>query len=112
MIAIIWLAFSIFVAAGLHPALPDSQRYRWLLAGGSFTSALVLLILFFLLRSRNKIGYYLTISFLLFLAILTVLDDIGLIDLIVLVITIFPIILLIHDRTWYLNQSTKNINQG
>jgi hypothetical protein len=100
--AIIWLAFSIIVATGMHPALPDSAFYKWFLAISAFLSAVFLFLLFFLLNKKTKIAYILTIAFLTLIVLLTIMDDLGIIDLIVLLITITPIILLIKGRKWYL----------
>ncbi len=100
--AIIWSAFSIIVATGMHHALPDSEFYKWFLAISAFLSAVFLFLLFFLLRKKTKIAYFLTIAFLILIVLLTIMDDLGIIDLIVLLITITPIILLIKSRKWYL----------
>ena len=97
--------FSVIVVSGLHPALPDSEIYRWVMAGLSFLSSVFLFILFFLLRSRNKIAFFLTVGFLLFIALLTIMDDLGIIDFVVLLITVLPIVLLIKDRKWFLKNS-------
>ena len=104
MCALIWLAFSIIVAAGFHPALPDSEIYRWIMAGLSFLSAGFLLILFFLLRCRNKIAYFLSVGFLLFIVLLTIMDDFGLSDFIIVMITLTPIVLLIKNHQWFLKK--------
>ncbi len=101
MIAFFWLGFSLIVATGLHPAIPDSQLYQWILAGLSFLTAAFLFLLFLLLKAKNKMAYFLTISFLTFIAILTILDDLGVIDFLVLIITLLPVILLLKDRKWY-----------
>jgi hypothetical protein len=101
VIAIFWFGFSIIVASGLHPALPDSQLYQWIMAGLAFLTAVFLLIQFFLLKAKNKLAFYLAIAFLIFLAILTIMDDLGLIDFLVLIVTLLPVILLIKDRKWY-----------
>jgi hypothetical protein len=101
--AIIWLLFSIVVAAGLHPALPDSVIYQWIMAGLSLLASGFLFIMFFLLRKKIRAAFFLTIAFLVFLAVLTIADDLGLIDLIVLLITLTPIVLLIRDRKNFLS---------
>lgn len=101
VIAIFWFGFSIIVATGLHPALPDSQLYQWIMAGLAFLTSAFLFLQFFLLKAKNKFAYYLTIAFLIFLAILTIMDDLGLIDVLVLIVTLLPVILLIKDRKWY-----------
>jgi len=101
VIAGFWLGFSIIVTTGLHPALPDSQLYRWIMAGLAFVTAVFLVVQFFLLKAKNKVAYFLTIAFLTFLAIMTIMDDLGVIDFLVLIVTLLPIILLLKDRKWY-----------
>ncbi|PKO05030.1 MAG: hypothetical protein CVU41_14055 [Chloroflexi bacterium HGW-Chloroflexi-3] len=104
---IIWLAFSIIVATGIHPALPDSELYKWFLAISAFISAAFLLLLYFLLKKRTKIAFFLAITFLFFIAVLTVIDDLGWIGFIVLYITLFPMILLIKNRKWFLKTNSS-----
>ena len=101
VIAFFWLGFSIIVATSLHPAIPDSKLYQWILAGLAFLTAAFLFLLFFLLKAKNKVAYFLTIAFLTIMAIMTIMDDLGVIDFLSLFITIFPIVLLIKDRKWY-----------
>ena len=101
MIALFWLAFSIIVATGLHPALPDSQLYQWIMAGLAFLTAAFLLIQFFLLKAKKKFAYIVTVAFLTFVAILTIMDDLGLIDFVVLLVTLLPVVLLLKNRKWY-----------
>jgi lysylphosphatidylglycerol synthetase-like protein (DUF2156 family) len=103
--AIIWLAFSIIVATGMHPALPDSVFYKWFLAISAFVSAAFLLLLNFLLKNQSKIAFFLTSTFLFFIALLTIMDDLGWIDLLVLVVTLIPVVILIKERKWFLRNS-------
>lgn len=105
--AIIWLAFSIIVATGMHTAIPDSEFYRWLMATLSLLSAAFLLLLYFMLKVRLKIDFLLSIVFLIFIALLTIMDDMGWIDFIVLAITLFPVVLLIKQRNWFLKTETS-----
>lgn len=101
LVALFWLGFSIIVATGLHPALPDFQLYQWILAGLAFLTSAFLFLLFILLKSKNKFAFFLAITFLTFLAIMTIMDDLGVIDIVVLLVTILPLILLLKDRKWY-----------
>jgi len=103
--AIIWLVFSIIVATGMHPALPDSEFYKWFLAISAFLSAAFLLLLYFLLKTRTKIAFFLTIAFLILIALLTIMDDLGWIDFLVLVVTLIPVVILIKERKWFLQKS-------
>lgn len=98
----IWFVFAIIVASGLHPALPDSVVYQWIMAGLAFLTAFFLLTMYFLLRKKIRVAFFLTIAFLVFLAILTLADDVGWIDLVVLLITLTPVFLLLKDRKWFL----------
>lgn len=100
--AIIWLTYSLIVATGNHPALPDSVFYKWFLAISAFFSSTFLFLLHFLLKKKTKFAYFLTIAFLILIVLLTVIDDLGIIDMIVLFITITPIILLIKNRKWFI----------
>ena len=105
--SIIWLVFSIIVAFGMHPALPDSELYKWYLAISAFLSATFLLLLYILLKTRTKIAFFLTIAFLILIALLTIMDDLGWIDFIVLAVTLFPVVLLIKNRNWFLKTETS-----
>ncbi len=98
----IWFAFSIIVASGLHPAMPDSIAYQWIMAGLSFLTGVFLLTMYFLLRKKIRVAFFLTIAFLVFLALLTIADDVGWVDFIVLLITLTPVFLLLKDRKWFL----------
>lgn len=95
MNSIIWLLFALIVITGIHPALPDSVVYKWVLAIFSFLSGVFLMVLFVFLRTKNKYAYYLTIALLVLIATLTIMDDLGVIDFIVFTITLLPVILLI-----------------
>ncbi len=101
VISIFSFGFSVIVASGFHPALPDSQLYQWIMAGLAFLTAVFLLIQLFLLKAKIKLAYFFIIAFLIFLAILTIMDDLGVIDFLVLLVTLLPVILLIKDRKWY-----------
>lgn len=74
----------------------------------SFLSGTFLLVLFVLLRTKNKYAYYLTIAFLVLIATLTIMDDLGVIDFIVLIITLLPVILLIKIRKWCLHNPVNS----
>jgi peptidoglycan/LPS O-acetylase OafA/YrhL len=110
--ALIWLAFAIIVAAGLHPSIPKENLVRWTMAILAFLVAGVLSILWFFLRKRSKVAYYLTLVLLLFISLLTVFDEFGLSDLIYLIIAIVPLVLLIKDQAWYLQRETRPPQAG
>lgn len=101
--AIIWLAFGAVVALGAHPALPEGELVRWLLAGGALVGALVLgtLILFL---ERNPLAFYLILGMLVLVAVMTVFDQFGYVDLAFLILTVLPITLLLWNRRSYLGE--------
>jgi hypothetical protein len=102
--AFIWLAFAIIVAAGLHPAIPDVRLVKWGMAILSLLTSGTLIGLSVFLRGRRRLAYYLALGLLVTISLLTLTDDFGLPDLIVLILTVAPLVLLIKDRTWYIEQ--------
>jgi peptidoglycan/LPS O-acetylase OafA/YrhL len=102
--ALVWLAFAIIVATGLHPSIPQDNLVKWTMVILAFLVAGVLSILCFFLRKRSKVAYYLTLALLLVISLLTVFDEFGLSDLIYLIIAVVPLVLLIKDRAWYLQR--------
>lgn len=100
--AIIWLAFGLTIGLGIHPAMPDQPLIRWGMAILSLAAFAFLLIMFFALGKPNRIAFYLTLVFFIVSSLLTIFDDFGLLDALVLIMNIIPLILLIKQRTWYL----------
>jgi predicted membrane channel-forming protein YqfA (hemolysin III family) len=99
--ALIWLALGLIIALHLHPALSDNPLVRGVMAGLSFGAAAILLELFFVLRRRSRLAWYLVLGFLALTCVLTIFDQVGLVDLVVLVINLVPIVLLIVGRGWF-----------
>jgi lysylphosphatidylglycerol synthetase-like protein (DUF2156 family) len=93
------------IALHIHPSLPDQPVIRWGMAFMSFAAAAILVGMFFLLRRRIPVAWFLTLGFLVLSALLSLFDQFGLSDLIVLVINVIPIILLIKDRAWFLRKN-------
>lgn len=104
---IIWLALGIIIAVDAHPALPDIPIMKGIMAALSLAIGGVLIVLFLFLYRRNQTAFYLTLAFFAVTSVLTIIDDVGLSDIIVLVINIIPIVLLIKDRSWYLQERPK-----
>lgn len=99
--AFIWLVFATIVAVGAHPALPDSEAFKWTLTILAFGAAGTLTALYFLLKKRSVVAFYLTTGLLLVISVLILLDQFGFPDLVVLLITLTPIALLFKNRAWY-----------
>lgn len=104
---LIWLVLGIVIAINAHPALPVPPLMKGTMAFLSIVIAGILAALFFFIRKRNRIAYILILAFFVFTALLTFFDDVGWSDLVVLVINIVPIVLLIKDRTWYLQGASQ-----
>jgi lysylphosphatidylglycerol synthetase-like protein (DUF2156 family) len=99
--ALIWLALGMMIALQLHPALPENPLIRAVMAGLCFGAAVILLELFFVLRQRSRLAWYLAQCFLVLTCLLTLFDQFGWTDLVVLVINLVPIVLLILGRDWF-----------
>lgn len=107
--AIIWCAFSIIVAANVHPALPYLTLIRGMMAAGALVVAAILLLALVLLPRHNRFAYYIALGLLAIISVSLVFDQFGLADLVVLIITVIPIILLVKDRSWYLQMSPEGV---
>jgi hypothetical protein len=103
---LIWLAFGIIVAANLHPALPDQPVVKTVMASLALAVAVVLSVLVFFLIRHSRIAYYLTLGLFTALSLAALFDNFGWIDLVVLIINLVPIILLIKERSWFLQIKT------
>jgi hypothetical protein len=101
--AFVWLALAAVIFLKIHPALPDSETVRLIMAGLAFLAGSVLLALSFLVRGRTPFAYYAALLALAAASIVVLLDDLGWVDLAYLAISGLPIILLLKDRSWYLH---------
>ncbi len=102
--ALVWLAFGVIVAFDAHPSIPN---YPLLISGMAILAILIaciFLVLGIYVTKRNRIAFFLTVGLLVLTSLLTILDDFGLIDLAFLIINMIPLILLIKDRAWYLQE--------
>jgi len=108
--AFIWLVLGIIIAANKLPGLPDLPQMKGILAILSIAIAGILLALTFFLFKRSRTSYFLTLAFFGITSILTIFDDVGLADIVFLLISLIPILLLIKDRSWYLQ--TKDTIDG
>jgi lysylphosphatidylglycerol synthetase-like protein (DUF2156 family) len=105
--ALIWFGLGMLIALHLHPSLPDDPVIRWSMTFLSFAAAAILVGLFFFLWKQIPVAWFLTLGFLVLSGLMSIFDQVGLSDLIVLAINAFPIILLIKDRTWYLQKKSS-----
>ena len=106
---IIWFALGAIIALDLHPAIPDQPFIKGTMAILSFAASGVLLGVFFFLRKRIRLAYYLALVFFCVASLFTIFDDVGWIDLIVLSFNVIPIILLVKDRAWYLQPKPHTV---
>jgi lysylphosphatidylglycerol synthetase-like protein (DUF2156 family) len=102
--AIGWLVLGVLVATGVHTGLPDDATLKLIMMLGLFGGAIILMLLFQLLRMRKRLAYFITLVVLALIMLLTLFDQVGLADAVVLVITLVPFVLLILGRKWFLQQ--------
>jgi hypothetical protein len=105
--ALIWLSLGSIIVVNALPALLVPPALKWIMALLSIGMAAVLLGFFILLQKGNRAAYYLILAFFAVTSLLTIFDDVGLSDIVVLILNIIPIILLIKDRTWYLQKKPE-----
>jgi len=106
--SLLWLAYAVVVAAGLHPALPDSAVLRWLIPVLALAGSAALPGLYLLARRFGAAGYYPLLALLLLISLLTVLDEFGFVDLNVLILHLIPFVLLVIDRLYYKHASRRS----
>jgi lysylphosphatidylglycerol synthetase-like protein (DUF2156 family) len=106
--ALIWLVFGLIIAFNAHPSLPDMPLLKAGMTFLSFVLGALFLVLGFYLHNRNRLSIFLTVGILLGTAFFSFFDQFGWIDLIFLVINILPILLLIKDRAWYLQNRSAS----
>ena len=99
--SLLWLAYAVVVAAGLHPALPESALLRWLIPVLALAGSAALPGFYLLARRFGAVGYFPLLALLTLISLLTVADDFGLADLNVLILHLIPIVLLVIDRSFY-----------
>jgi hypothetical protein len=103
----IWFALGIIIAFNLHPSLPDQPLVTGIMSVLSFAAAGTLTATFIFLNKHSRVAYFLMLAFLGIASILTIFDDFGLVDLAALSLSLIPLILLIKDRPWYLQQQVR-----
>ncbi len=106
--SLLWLAYAVVVAAGLHPALPDSALLRWLIPVLALAGSAALPGFYLLARRFGATGYYPLLALLLFISLMTIIDEFGLADLNVLILHLIPFVLLIIDRSFYKHTSRRS----
>lgn len=107
--AVIWLILGIIIALDIHPAPAESPAMKTGMAIISIIISALLLVFTFFLYRHNRMVYYYSLAFFIFTSILTVFDDFGVADLAFLIISIVPIILLLKDRRWYIQDRQKSL---
>jgi len=100
--AAFWLFYAVYVAIAGVPSFPNAGAGRWIMAGLSFCVSVFLIGMVILLKRHNRLFFMAGIIFLGIIATLSITDQIGWIDLAVLLVNLAALLLLIKDRTWYL----------
>lgn len=106
LIAIFLFIFALTIIINVHPGMPESNLFRWSMTLGALVVAIVILVLYALMRKGNKIAYDLLIFILATSAFSLIFDDFGWIDLIIMGIVLLPAILLILNRKYYYEENS------
>lgn len=99
--SILWLAYAVVVAAGWHPALPESPLLRWLIPLLALAASAGLTGFYLLAKRFGSIGYFPLLALLILISFLTITDEFGMVDLNILILHLVPLVLLIIDRSFY-----------
>jgi hypothetical protein len=102
--AIFWFGYAVNAVSGALDPATSVTLMVWIMAGLAFVSAVALVVVALLLRRRVRLGYYLGLPLLALIAVLSVTDQVGPLDLFSLVISLTPVVLMIKDRKWYLDE--------
>jgi hypothetical protein len=106
-----WLAFGILVATNRHPGIPDLPGYKNLLAVLAFAAAGVLMVSSIFLPRHSRKAYTLVVAFFVAASIAIFFDQVGWTDLAVLLLNLTALILLLKDRSWYLEQLNGSVGK-
>lgn len=101
--AILWLSFGVITILGLHPSQLSNSIYFLVLSLISILAGIFLLFITYYLWKQKKCAWYLSVIFFIAGVLVNIFDDIGLIDVLVMIIHMIPLVLLIKDRSWYMN---------
>jgi lysylphosphatidylglycerol synthetase-like protein (DUF2156 family) len=110
--SLVWLTFGVTIAANVHPALPIPPLLKGVMAFLSLAAGGILLVVFIFLGKRSRVAYYIALGLFNASTLLTIFDQFGLADLVILCINIVPIILLIKDRAWYLQEKPRAVGNN
>lgn len=99
--AAVWFIYAMVNITNQYALFPDQAILNAIISGLALLTAIALWGLTVFLKKKNKIAYFLTLAFLIFITLLTIADDFGIADLIVLILLLIPIVFLIKDRGWY-----------
>ena len=98
VLALLWFAFGLIVAASAHPSYRDDLPLRLGMTAIAWGLAAGLAVLARRLRRANRPAYWITVALLSFLILVGLFDELGLADLVYLVLTFIPLALLLKDR--------------
>jgi len=111
--AVFWMGFAVMAALGALPGFEEAGAVRWILAGLALGASICLGGLAFFLSKRNQFAFYVGVILLAAIAILSITDQFVLYDLLTLLSILAALVLLIKDRTWYLQgRAGENMTNG
>lgn len=105
---VFWLLFAIVAAAGRLPGILAASPMKWIMAILALSVSVVLGILALLLQKRKKFAFYSIVLALPIIAVLSITDEVGVLDILTLAISLAAFILIISNRSWYLQTEDKS----
>lgn len=98
----IWLAIGLLIAFGIHPGMRLAPVSRTVMSILCISAACAAMVMAFALKRRSRFGYVAALAFLAVTTLAVFFDQVGWADLIFLAVNLVPLVLLIRDRSWYL----------
>jgi hypothetical protein len=98
----LWAGFGALTAANLHPSYQGNTVLRWGVVAFSAAVAGGLSVMLLGLMRHSRLAYAGLVGGLALMAVATVFDDFGFADLVFVTAVLIPLILLLRDRSWYL----------
>lgn len=103
--SVLWLLFVILAAVTRSYLSSLPALYKWGIVLSALGGSLALAAICFLLLKRNRFGFYLGLLVLTVIAVASLMDELGFLDLLAFLLILVPLVLLLHDRNWYLKPS-------
>ena len=107
LIAAFWAVFAGLLILTAIPSIPNTGVIKWIMIVLALGCTGILFVMILMLKRHNRLAFFTTLVMLVIIAVLSITDEFGWPDLFSLLITLVPLVLMIKDRSWYLQPPEK-----